>query len=183
MSRRVWLCNGRVLLSALLCSAFAASAQSSGPAEPLSVTLALKRVQTGSDGKEVLVDAPSVKPGDLVEYRAVYRNAGAQPIRKVTATLPLPEGVEYQASSARPAGAQASSDGARFGPEPLMQTVRDKDGRQVTERIPYPQYRSLRWEIRELDAGKTFEVRARGRIADTPGAQLASGSAPQGAQK
>ena len=66
----------------MACLVFTVSASAQpvkASAEPLAVTLVLKRVQANANGKEQLVDAPSVKPGELVEYQALYANKSAQP--------------------------------------------------------------------------------------------------------
>ncbi|MDQ3060028.1 MAG: hypothetical protein M3R45_10980 [Pseudomonadota bacterium] len=152
----------------LACLVFAASASAQAakaPAEPLTVTLMLKRVQADAGGKEQLVNAPSVKPGELVEYQALYANKGAKSLGNVQATLPLPEGMDYQGQSARPMPVLASTDGKTFAAEPLMRTVKDKDGKSVTEQVPYAQYRALRWQIKLVEPGKDFTVKARARVA------------------
>lgn len=136
--------------------------------DPLSITLTLKRVQTDAQGKETLVDAPSVKPGDLVEYQAVYANRGKQPLGNVVATLPLPQGMEYVGKSARPAAALASTDGKTFAAEPLKRTVKGKDGKTVVESVPYSEYRALRWQIKSLKPGEEYIVKARARVSQTP---------------
>lgn len=166
--------SSKMLLSrlslGLACLVFAASASAQAakaPAEPLAVTLTLKRVQSGADGKEKLVDAPSVKPGELLEYQAVYANKSVQPLEGVTATLPLPEGIDYQGQSARPMPVLASTDGKTFAAEPLMRTVKDKDGKSVSEPVPYAQYRALRWQVKRVEPGKDFTVKARARVAQT----------------
>jgi len=169
----------------LFCATAAASAllfapavfaQGQPPPEPLTIKLTLKRVQLDKAGKEVLVDAPRVAPGDVVEYVAAYANKGAQPIRNLQATLPLPQGVEYQRSSGNPQGALASTDGTNFAPEPLVRTVTGKDGKQVKQPVPYSEYRALRWQLTEVRPGASFEVKARARISQAE--PTASAAAP-----
>ena len=54
------------------------------------VALSSQRV-TLVDGKEVLVSAAKARPGDVIEYRAVYKNDGRSAVRELDATLPVPQ--------------------------------------------------------------------------------------------
>src|SRR5262249_5607851 len=65
---------------------------------------------TKARGKEVLVPADKAQPGELLEYRALYRNDGKTDARGLMATLPIPLGTQYVAGSAIPRGVQASLD-------------------------------------------------------------------------
>lgn len=53
---------------------------------PLTVQLSVKKVTLKND-KEVLIDAANAAPGDILEYRAEYKNVGAAAISKVALTL------------------------------------------------------------------------------------------------
>ncbi|MBW6512671.1 MAG: hypothetical protein K0A93_11280 [Desulfuromonadaceae bacterium] len=165
-----------VLLALAMAGASQDAAAQTG--DPLQVILTLKNVEVNSQGQEALTEATRVKPGDLVEYRAVYTNSGKVPMRQLTATLPIPEGLDYVANSARPAGALASADGKEFAPEPLKRTV-EKDGKSVTEIIPASEYRFLRWEVKAIDPGKDFAARARAKVSQAtaqPAPQQAEGA-------
>ncbi|MBP6896218.1 MAG: hypothetical protein KBC94_17530, partial [Pseudacidovorax sp.] len=73
-------------------------------------------------GREKLEEVDGVRPGDVLEYRAVYRNVSKQALKGVAANLPLPEGLEYVARTAQPGkGAQFAlkADGA-YEAEPLI---------------------------------------------------------------
>jgi uncharacterized repeat protein (TIGR01451 family) len=129
-------------------------------ADPLLVTLRSYKVQLNPDGKETLVKADKVKPGDIVQYAAVYHNRGKTNIEGLKASLPIPFGMEYLAKSAVPASALASADSQHYSPEPLMRT--DKNNKEVA--VPYAEYQKLRWDIGTLDAGKRQEVSARMRV-------------------
>lgn len=130
----------------------------------VTVSLTAHRV-TQSGGREVLASAERAKPGEVLEYRATYRNDGRQPVTRLEATLPIPAGVEYLGSSALPARVQASLDGRRFAPVPLTRKVRTADGREVVREIPASEYRWLRWTLGTLDAREAREVVARVRVA------------------
>lgn len=137
-------------------------------ADDLVVTLTAHRVQTTGDGREALSPADSAKPGDLIEYRAVYRNTGGTTVRNVRAKLPIPPGTEYVADSGRPRGFHASRDGNTFSPPPLLRTVRLADGRVKKSEIPPRDYRALQWHVDSIPAGGEFTATARVRLKSGP---------------
>jgi uncharacterized repeat protein (TIGR01451 family) len=149
-------------------SAWAESAQKKTENEPVTVTLTLKRVVISANGKEKLEDAPKIKPGELLEYRAVYQNKSKTTIDGLTASLPVPVGLEYVKQSGKPAGVLATADDIKYAPEPLMRSVKDENGKEQPAEIPYVEYRALRWEVGDLDAGKKVEVSARMRAGEPP---------------
>ena len=153
----------------LLAGVAALLSQQTFAAEPLSATLEAHKVIRAADGKEQFVAASEAKPGDLLEYRATYKNVSAKPLRAVMATLPVPaSGVEYLLSSASPAGAQASINGAQFAPAPLQRLVKLPDGTQQQQLVPAADYRFLRWPLGDLPAGASNTVSARVRVIGEP---------------
>jgi uncharacterized repeat protein (TIGR01451 family) len=136
--------------------------------EPLLITLSTQKVQIGANGKETFSKADKVKPGDLVQYSAVYRNRSKNSIAGLKASLPIPFGMEYVEKSARPASVLATVDGVSYGSEPLVRSGKDKDGKDSQVTVPYSEYQGLRWEIGDLDAGKKIEVTARMRVNALP---------------
>jgi len=128
------------------------------------VALVSQRV-TLVKGKEVLVSAEKARPGDVIEYRAVYRNDGSAPVRELDATLPVPNGLEYLPKTAAPAVVLASTDGRTFATVPLVRKTRTADGREVVREVPLSEYRALRWSIGTLAAKEARTVRARMRVA------------------
>lgn len=127
------------------------------------------------DGKTVLKPADEGRPGDVLQYSGTYRNGGTAPVDKLLATVPVPPGTTFIASSAEPAQAQASTDGTRFAPMPLVRSVRRPDGSERKEPVPLAEYRALRWDVGTLAAGRSAVVSLRVRI-DAPAA--ASGAKP-----
>ena len=125
---------------------------------------------TVSAGKASLSPAGQGKPGDLLEYRVRYDNHSHAAIQGLQAQLSIPAGTTYVASSALPAGAEASTDGVHFAPMPLLQTVRLADGRQQQQAVPLEAYRALRWRLGALPAGKSAEVSARVHVNAVPAA-------------
>lgn len=133
------------------------------------VTVALKAQRVSVvDGKETLAPAEKVKPGDVVEYRATYRNAGDQPARQVMATLPVPAGMEFVGRTASPKRLEASLDGNTFAQVPLTRRVKQADGREVVRVVPASEYRWLRWPIGTLDPQGSRTVVARMKVQTTP---------------
>jgi uncharacterized repeat protein (TIGR01451 family) len=135
-----------------------------------SVTIALtadRLVETQGHG-ESREPAEKAKPGDVIEYRATYRNQSDSGVKKLDATLPIPAGTEYLAKSAVPAANQASLDGHTFESIPLMRKVKLDDGREVMREVPAAEYRFLRWSLGTLGAHGQQSVRARVRVSTGP---------------
>lgn len=147
----------------LLIAIGAGQTHAQGPSNgPIESRLEAKKVIRASDGRESLVAADVVKPGDLIEYVATYRNTSREPVRNLEATLPIPPHTELVAGSARPANAKASVDARAFGDVPLTRPTQ-RDGRARNENIPYREYRYLRWYPGVLagETSVTFVARVR----------------------
>jgi len=148
-----------------------AAAGVAGPARAgegaVAVELTANRV-TKSQGKEVLVPADKAQPGELIEYRALYRNDGKSDARGLMATLPIPLGTQYVPNSALPRGVEASLDGRTFAAVPLKRMEKLPDGRAVEREVPVAEYRALRWPLGALPAKQSRTVTARVRIEPTP---------------
>jgi uncharacterized repeat protein (TIGR01451 family) len=128
------------------------------------VDLQVRKVVLQKDGTETLVDA-AAGPGETLEYRATYTNRGAAAARNVQATMPVPEaGIGYVDASAAPGKVMASVDGKQFAPAPLQRVVTLADGSRKSEAVPPSEYRYLRWNLGDLDAGKSAVVRSRMRL-------------------
>lgn len=132
-------------------------------AKQVQAVLTQLRVVTDAQGKEKLEPAPTVKPGDVLEYRVTYTNAGKEAVKGVKATLPIPEETEYLSKSGRPGAARmlASAKDGKYAPEPLMYIPA---GKTRPEPVPYVDYRTLQWDLGQLPAGGVAEVSARVRI-------------------
>lgn len=115
------------------------------------------------DGKEVLRPGDTVKPGDLIEYQLKYANNGATAVSDLMVTLPIPKGLEY-IGTMKPQAKLASLDGVKFEPIPLKRTVRTADGKEVVQDVPLSEYRALRWEAGQLQAGGASLFSARARV-------------------
>lgn len=151
-----------VLCAAAL--AVAPAARADAP-DPLKVSLTANRIVSDARGRETLGSAEQARPGETVEYRATYTNASRARLGRVLATVPIPDGTEYQAHTAKPAATLASVDGKTFEPLPLKRRVRLPDGREETRDVPLAEYRYLRWSLGSIEAGAGETVRCRVRIA------------------
>jgi uncharacterized repeat protein (TIGR01451 family) len=137
----------------------------------VTVQLTANRV-TKTQGRESLASADQARPGELLEYRAVYKNGAASEVRNVAATLPIPRGTTFVRGSAAPARVEASLDGSHFAAVPLTRTVRGADGREVVQEVPVSEYRALRWPLGSLAGHQSRAVTARVRIEPTEVAAL-----------
>ena len=126
---------------------------------PVETRLEARKVVRAADGRESLVAAESVRPGDVIEYVATYRNAGDHAVRALEATLPIPANTELLPGSIRPAGARASLDATTFAALPL------KRGKEL---VPAREYRYLRWHVPRLDPRQAVSFSARVRVLDEP---------------
>lgn len=149
------------------------------PKKAVAVVLTQHKVIKDAQGKEQLLDAGSVKPGDIVEYKATYTNNTGKPVSGLVADLPIPEGLEYLPRSAKPGATlvQAAAKDAVFGPEPLMRKATAAG--QKPEPVPYADYRALRWSLGQLPASGSAAVSARARVETVapPAAQVSQAAA------
>lgn len=150
---------------ALAQSGASQSHQALAPHEVVAIKLEQFKVIKDASGRETLEDAKTVKPGDVVEYRATYTNRDARPVKGLLATLPIPIGMNYLPNTAQPGGgkAEAATQTGEYAQEPLMRQVR-VNGKMQSEAVPYTQYRSLRWQIGQLSPGAEFVVSARTQV-------------------
>jgi uncharacterized repeat protein (TIGR01451 family) len=132
------------------------------------VELTGKKVVKDAAGKEKFASADTAKPGDTIEYRAVYRNKGDKKVTDLLATIPAPEGMEYLPGSANPAKVSASLDGKGFSPVPLKREMTLPSGKKEKHDIPYAEYRYLRWEIKTLAPGQSVPVSIRVKMSTAP---------------
>ncbi len=130
----------------------------------VSVVLTARRIVV-VEGKETASPAEQARPGDVIEYRAEYRNQGDAAVQRLSATLPVPNGMEYLPRTAAPHALTASLDGRSFEPVPLRRRVRLADGREVLRDVPPAEYRYLRWSLGTLGAREARSVAARVRVS------------------
>ena len=96
-------------------------------------------VTTQADGPESFAPANSVEPGQVIEYRTIYTNAGASTISGLTVVGLVPAGTVYIGGSATtPVGHvfEASVDGGSKAKRALVTVLSPKEHR------PEPQGRA-----------------------------------------
>jgi uncharacterized repeat protein (TIGR01451 family) len=150
------------LLALIWLPGMTSTALAKGESSAVVGTLDQKRVAQ-VDGKETLLPGDTVKPGDLIEYQLKYANNGATNVADLVVTLPIPKGLEYTGAM-KPQAKFASLDGVKFEPIPLKRTVRTADGKEVVREVPLSEYRALRWDAGQLQAGKASQFSARARV-------------------
>jgi hypothetical protein len=128
------------------------------------VTMEVKKVVKADDGKESLESADQAKPGDILQYTATYTNKAKKVWRDLEATIPVPPFTEYVPGSGRPAGAKASLDGQAFQTIPLRRKVKQTDGKEVVQLVPYGEYRTLRWFVGKLSENQELKFSTRVKV-------------------
>jgi len=117
-----------------------------------------------ADGKERLVVADRAFPGEVIQYDALYENQSAKPITSVAPTLPIPVGMVFVPESASPVPSEASLDGKKFEPLPIVRKVRMPSGVETEVEVPASEYRALRWEAGNLAPGAKTTITARAKL-------------------
>ncbi|RYG71108.1 hypothetical protein EON80_05775 [bacterium] len=166
------LATGLALMAALFGASLgfsaAPSAQAQGGATaargPIEIELTAFKVVKGENGKDQFVDAKKAKPGDILEYRAVYANISNKGVKNLQANLPIPSETALLIDSIVPKTALASTDTRNFAAPPLMRNVKLPDGSTQSRPVPASSYRMLRWPIGSLAAGDSVTLRARVRL-------------------
>lgn len=120
--------------------------------DALKMQLSANKVVTNSDGKVTYTPVNTAPAGTVVQYKATYSNTINQDIKDLEVTLPIPANMTFT-GEATPASAQASIDGKNYADMPLMRKV---NGKMV--KVPYSEYRTLRWNIKLLPAQKSAAV-------------------------
>jgi len=134
---------------------------------PLLITLSQKHIVVDAKGNETLENVTKVKPGDILEYSAIYHNRSKQALSGVKASLPVPKGLIYIKQSAKPSAVQASTDGVKYAAEPLKRMEKLPSGKEQEVDVPYAEYRGLQWQLGEFPANKQVTVSARMRVIET----------------
>lgn len=163
------------LFAALCCCVAAAWA-----APVVSSQLVVDKVVQGVGG-ESLKPATAAQPGDVLQYRATYANAGDHAAGHLVADLPIPAGTALQEQGIVPSGASATLDGNTYAPMPLKRKVIGKDGKVHEERVPLVEIRGLRWNLGNLEPGQSRVVQLRVHVNVATAVSQAVSSIPSGA--
>jgi|GEM_PF-4519256 len=134
---RLWLAASGLGL-ALCFTPATATAKRDTPSPFATTTIAYKVDEAGNRAGRLL-PTEQTKPGDILVYRASYRNLTKDLVPKVVMNIQVPPGMVYVADSARPAARRASQDGSNYF---LITTDGDVP--------PVSSWRALQWEPRDL---------------------------------
>jgi uncharacterized repeat protein (TIGR01451 family) len=130
----------------------------------LEVVLEQHKIVADASGNEKSEAAKLTKPGDVIEYAVTYRNTSKSSAKNIAGTLPVPEGMEFTGKKSGPGAFLASQDGQIFKAPPLMRRVKVADARETYVEVPESEYKSLRWQLGDLAAGKSITVSAHMRL-------------------
>ncbi len=143
----------KLLRKTLLATLASATLLSTAYAEDaLEMELTANKVIKNADGKVSYAPVSTAPAGTVIQYKANYTNTINKDINDLAVILPIPANMVFN-GEATPASAQASIDGKNYADMPLMRKV---DGKMV--KIPYSEYRTLRWNIKLLPAKKSAAV-------------------------
>lgn len=157
------------LRTAAIAASLAVPTALAGDAEDtVTATLQAFRVEQAAGSPERLIPALEARAGDIVEYRAEYRNHGKTTVRNLEVAVPLPLGMTYVAGSAQPANVLASEDGVAFGPVPLLRTVTAARKRERLTPVPLADYRFLLWRIARIEAESSVLLSLRMKVTRPP---------------
>ena len=176
----------RILTSAAFAWALSLALPSyadTGKKDDIEVKLMQSRISVNAAGVETHQTAEQIKPGDVIEYRATYRNTSNHLIKGLQGTLPIPTETTFVPSSGLPAGALASLDGTQFAAIPLKRKVKLPSGKEEEQEVPVSEYKSLRWSLGDLDAGKSATVQARVKVNSLNTAANANNSSREAKMK
>lgn len=140
----------RNALLATVASAFLLSTAYADDA--LKMELTANKVVKNAEGKISYLPVRTAPTGTVIQYKAIYTNTINENINDLAVTLPIPANMTFT-GEVSPTSAQASIDGKNYADIPLMRKV---DGKMV--KIPFSEYRTLRWNIKLLPANKSAAV-------------------------
>lgn len=120
--------------------------------EALKMELTANKVVKNPEGKISYLPVRTAPTGTVIQYKAVYTNTINENINDLAVTLPIPANMTFT-GEAIPSTAQGSIDGKNYADMPLMRKV---DGKMV--KVPFSEYRTLRWNIKLLPANKSAAV-------------------------
>ncbi|WGV13792.1 hypothetical protein QJS82_03690 [Psychrobacter maritimus] len=120
--------------------------------EALKMELTANKVVKNTEGKISYLPVRTAPTGTVIQYKAVYTNTINENISDLAVTLPIPANMTFT-GEVSPTSAQGSIDGKNYADMPLMRKV---DGKMV--KIPFSEYRTLRWNIKLLPASKSAAV-------------------------
>lgn len=125
-------------------------------ASPLAVELKAFAVEEVPGAEPVLTQTEVVKPGQLIEYQAVFTNISDGALNGVAPEIPIPAGMTVILQSIDPDEYLLSADSIHFAKGPLL----DASGKPLGAEL----IRSVRWNPVKLDAGSKLTRRLRAKV-------------------
>lgn len=117
------------------------------------------------DGEEELIEATSVKPGDIIEYQLTYTNQTGGGITNLRPVLPIPQGMMFIEETANPSiHAVSISEDQLFRKPPLFKEVTLPNGSKSQIKISAKEYRYLQWLQEEMDSNEQVMFTARLKV-------------------
>lgn len=138
-----------ILLAALASTCVLGTAHAD---DALKMDLTANQVIKNAEGKTVYSPVRTAPKGTVIQYKATYTNTINKDINDLMVALPIPTNMVFT-GDAMPSSAQASTDGQNYADMPLMRKVNGK-----VVKVPFSEYRSLRWNIKLLPAMKSATV-------------------------
>jgi uncharacterized repeat protein (TIGR01451 family) len=160
ISKRI-LALAALAILAMCATAFA------GPLESLMETLLVTKDAAGA---EVLKKTDAAYPGDIVEYRTTYRNAGDSALSGLVVQIPVPPNTTYVAGSAASLVVHdlliSIDGGATWDEEPVKRMRQGEDGEKKEIIIGPEEYTHIRWvPKRAIQPGEVQVFRCRVKIS------------------
>ncbi|MCC5789005.1 MAG: hypothetical protein JJT75_05180 [Opitutales bacterium] len=101
-----------------------------------------------NDGGEVLQETDEAQPGDVILYRAEFRNQSGGPLTNLRPSLPIPDILAYLEETVTPQPDRVLVEG--------NETLSFEDWKESQQSV-----RSFEWHLPELSEGEIFVVELR----------------------
>lgn len=105
---------------------------------------------TDQGSAKALDDAATAEPGDVIEYRLVFTNAGEEDVFGLNVVNPIPKHTAFVSQSENtriPASFKVSIDGGEtFESTPVKRIETQSDGTQKEVVVPPSQYTHVQWK-------------------------------------
>lgn len=135
--------------------------------EPQALVITARNLMAGDQRHQALADSSALLPGDVVEYRLVFTNLNATPVRSIELKDPIPSGLRYVIASAKTDRddtlIEYSIDGGTtYSAQPMIEVM--VDGKPQQRPAPAQRYTHVRWTVQgsvQPGAQVTAEFQAR----------------------
>jgi uncharacterized repeat protein (TIGR01451 family) len=176
-----------LLSLSLLAAAAPLRAQAPAPEAPRALVITAQNLMAGDARHHAIAarggDSSVVMPGDVVQYRLLFRNVTHGAIRGVVFNNPLPAGLRYDGGTAaadrNDVAIDYSVDGGKsFAAQPTIEV--EVDGKRVERPAPPEMYTHIRWTVKgSVLPGATVRAEFRAHLAAPAQMPGAAFSAPR----